>query len=317
MITITDITLSFLQNNSAPKEKLKELYGLLLQTGINFIEINVANYEMLGNVVDLNRTTLKVLDPTEIRRFPGFLRYACRYSGFETVPQIISEIQLNDVRELNLRNKYAEYKNIRIVGLDDLFQQDYLKVFEKINHMNSGRIEFCPQNSCYCASALAIEWLLNGGQHVAASFNGYGGFASLEEVIMAMRITKRHKPNQDLTVFRKIKQLYEEITGETIGRNKAIIGEGIFEVESGIHVDGIFKNGSNYEPFEPTLVGMDRKVIIGKHSGRTTMEIKLKEHGIAFPREKISELLSAVQQESIALGRSISDQEFMDIAGSI
>jgi homocitrate synthase NifV len=134
---------------------------------------------------------------------------------------------------------------------------------------------------------------------------------------MALRITKRHKPNLDLSVFVPIKSLYEELTGENISKNKAVIGNSIFEVESGIHVDGIFKNGSNYEPFEPSVVGMERKVIIGKHSGSTTIEIKLKEHNITFPQDMIAELLNFVQQESIRLGRSIADHEFIVIANKL
>ncbi|HEY5584259.1 MAG TPA: isopropylmalate synthase [Ruminiclostridium sp.] len=317
MIRITDVTLCTLKNNTAPKGKLLELYQLLLQTGINFIEINVPIFKILGEGIDQNKTILRVQDPTEIKYYPGFIRYICRYSGFDTPLGTISEIQINDIREVSLMNKFSQYQNIRIVGLDDLLQHDYLAIFERIKKINSGRIEFCPQNSYYCATALATEWVLNGGDNAVVSFFGSGGFAALEEVVMALRITKRHKPNLDLSVFRKIKRLYEELTGENIPKNKAVIGNSIFEVESGIHVDGIYKNGSNYEPFEPSVVGMERKIIIGKHSGRTTIEIKLKEYGISIAQEMISELLNCIQQESIQLGRSITDEEFVVIANGL
>jgi len=314
MIRITDVTLCSLNNKAAPKSKLLELYQLLLKTGINFIEITVPTYEILEDSIDKNKTILRVQDPTEIKYFPGFIKYICRYSGFDTQVGTISEIQVNDIREVNLMNKFSEYQNIRIVGLDDLLQHDYLSVFEKMKKVNRGRIEFCPQNSYFCASALATEWVLNGGEDIVVSFFGCGGFAVLEEVVMALRITKRHKPNLDLSVLVQIKSLYEELTGEKIPKNKAVIGDGIFEVESGIHVDGIFKNGSNYEPFEPSVVGMERKVIVGKHSGSTTIEIKLKEYNITFPQNMVSELLNSMQQESIRLKRSLTDQEFVTLA---
>jgi homocitrate synthase NifV len=314
MIRITDVTLGSLNNNAAPKEKLLELYQLLLKTGINLIEITVPLYKILGASIDQSKTVLRVQDPTEIKFFPGFIKYICRYSGFDTQVDTISEMQINDIREVNLMNKFSEYQNIRIVGLDDLFQHDYLSVFQKIKKINRGRIEFCPQNSYYCASALATEWVLNGGENIVVSFSGCGGFAALEEVVMALRVTKRHKPNLDLSVLVQIKSLYEQLTGENISKNKAVIGNGIFEVESGIHVDGIFKNGSNYEPFEPSVVGMERKIIVGKHSGSTTIEIKLKEHNITFPQNMFDELLSLIQKESICLKRSITDQEFVALA---
>ena len=314
MIKITDVTLCTLNNEAYQNDKVIELYQLLRKTGVNFIEIDVPLFERLEDKVDKSMTVLRVQDPTEIKYYPGFKKYICRHSGFITQLDTISEIQINDVREINLMSKFSEYSNIRIVGLDDLMQHDYLSVFDKINKLKFEVLELCPQNSCYCASALAIEWILNGGDNIAVSFAGNGGFAALEEVLMALRITKRHKPNLDLSVFVKIKNLYEQITGRNISKNKAVIGSGIFEVESGIHVDGIYKNGSNYEPFEPSVVGMNRKIVIGKHSGSTAIEIKLNEYNIAFPQNMIAKLLENVQLESIRLKRSISDKEFVTIA---
>jgi Isopropylmalate/homocitrate/citramalate synthases len=314
MIRITDVTLCTLDYEAAPKQKLMEIYSLLLQTGISHIEIDIPLFELLGNVVDETKTILRVQHPAEIKSYTGFVGYVCRFSGFETPPQAISEIQVNDVREINLLNRFASYENVRIIGLDDLLMYDYVNTFTKIKRIFRGRLELCPQNRYFCATALAAEWVLNEGENIVASFFGAGGFAALEELIMILRIAKRHKPNLNLSVFREIKKLYEELTGCQIPRNKAVIGDHIFDVESGIHVDGILKNGSNYEPFEPSVVGMTRRIVVGKHSGRSTMELKLKEQGILLPEEKIPLLLERVQQESIWLGRSLTDKEFAGIA---
>lgn len=317
MIRITDVTLCILNHKYAPKGSLVKLYELLLQTGISFIEVTVPVLEMLGEKVDFDKTVLRVNHPIEISNYPGFVKYICRHSGFDMPGGSISEIQVNDIREINLLSRYSEYQNIRIVGLDDLMRHDYLYVFERLKWITGIQPEFCPQNNCFCATALAVEWVLNGGDNIAASFCGCGGFAALEEVVMALRITKRHKPNLDLSVLREVRKLYEELSGFAISTNKPVIGERIFDVESGIHVDGIYKNGANYEPFEPSVVGMERKIVIGKHSGRTTMEIKLKEHGIVFQKEKIAELLKNVQKLSISLGRSLTDQEFIKLADNL
>lgn len=314
MIRITDVTLCTLTNEDIKNEKVLELYQLLCKAGINLIEINVPIFEKLKDSIDRSMAVLRVQDPTEEKYYPGFNNYICRYSGFFTQPKTISEIQINDIREINLLKKFSEYQNIRIIGLDDLMQHDYLSSFTKIKNLHSGTIELCAQNSYYCASALATEWILNGGNNIAVSFAGSGGFAALEEVIMALRIIKRHKPNLDLSLFVQIKKLYEEITGENISKNKAVIGSSIFDVESGIHVDGIYKNGCNYEPFEPSIVGMKRKIVIGKHSGSTAIEMKLREYNINFPQSKFAELLTYIQHECIRLKRSISDQEFVTIA---
>jgi len=314
MIRITDVTLCTIDHRYAQKDLLLRLYKLLLQTGINFIEINVPILNLLGEKIEYEKTILRVEHPSDINRYTGFIRYVCRHSGYDVPAGTISEFQINDVRELNLLRNLSQYLTVRFVGLDDLLQHDYLNIFERLKHLSDTQAEFCPQNSYYCATALAVEWILNGGENIAVSFCGSGGFAALEEVMMALRIAKRHKPNLDLSVLREVKRVYEELSGINISGNKPVVGNNIFEVESGIHVDGIFKNGANYEPFEPSVVGMERKIIVGKHSGRTTIEIKLMEFGLVFPDEKVQELLRKVQDMSIDLGRSITDQEFYELA---
>lgn len=317
MIRITDATLSTINHKSAQTETLKDMYRLLLQTGVNYVEIPMYLLNILGDSVDPSRTVLRVEYAAEIKSYPGFIRYVCRHSGFDVPAGTVSEFQINDIREINLLRRFAELENVRIVGLDDLLQHDYLNVFERLKLLLGNQLEFCPQNNYYCATALAVEWILSGGENIVASFAGGGGFAALEEVVMALRIVKRHKPNLDLSVLRALKKHYEELTGISIRENKPVIGDKIFDVESGIHVDGIFKNGANYEPFEPAVVGMERKIVVGKHSGRTTIEIKLNEYGIDMPRERIADLLGKIQETSISLGRSITDQEFIKLADNI
>lgn len=314
MIRITDVTLCTLNYKATPVNKISEFYSLLLQTGINYIQIDIPLFKLMANIVDKAKTVLKVQGSSEIDSFPGFAGYVCRLGSFEIFPNSISEIQVNDIRELNQTTKYNNINNVRIIGLDDLMIHDYINVFQKIKGIFNGRLEFCPQNRYFCATALATEWILNDGENVVASFAGAGGFAALEELIMILRIAKRHKPNMNLAVFRKIKELYEELSGYQIAGNKAVIGEHIFDVESGVHVDGILKKGSNYEPFEPSVVGMSRNIVIGKHSGKSSVEMKLKEYGITLETEKIPILLSIIRQESIRLGRGLKDTEFAAIA---
>jgi homocitrate synthase NifV len=47
-----------------------------------------------------------------------------------------------------------------------------------------------------------------------------------------------------------------------------VVGKDIFTCESGIHIDGIIKNPSNYEPFDPAEVSLQRKFLIGKKAGK-------------------------------------------------
>jgi homocitrate synthase NifV len=45
------------------------------------------------------------------------------------------------------------------------------------------------------------------------------------------------------------------------------VGEAVFTHESGIHIDGLLKNASTYESFDPSELGRQRRTVLGKHSG--------------------------------------------------
>ncbi|MCX7714546.1 MAG: isopropylmalate synthase [Clostridia bacterium] len=317
MIKITDTTLCSLELGDAPCELLLFLYSLILRTGVDYIEMNPIVLEKLGENIDKSKTVLRLEDPMSIKDYSGFASYICRHSGFEMPQNGISEIQVNDIRELSHLNKCRGYKNVRITGLDDLILHDYANTFKKIREGFGGKVEFCPQNLYFGATALIVEWIMSGGEDIVVSFLGLNSNAPLEEVLMALRITKRYKPNLDLSVLSELKRVYEAVSGERVPPNKPIVGENIFHVESGIHVDGIIKNSTNFEPFEPRDVGGKRKVIVGKHSGKSTVVMKLKKYNISIDNQKISMLLEMIKSKSIEMGRSLSDEEFIKLAKEV
>jgi homocitrate synthase NifV len=111
--------------------------------------------------------------------------------------------------------------------------------------------------------------------------------------------------------------LFQEMTGQRLPRNKPVLGEGIFAVESGIHVDGISKQPKCYEPFPPEVVGQARSIVIGKQSGKASIAIKIKELGFELDGAAVSRLLSAVKEASVKKNDSLTDAEFLELAKSI
>ncbi len=96
-----------------------------------------------------------------------------------------------------------------------------------------------------------------------------------------------------------------------------VVGEDIFTCESGIHVDGIIKNPSNYEPFVPAEVSMLRKFLIGKKTGRSALRYKLRSLGINKEDHLPEELLMKVKNESSRLKTSFSDEELLRCASML
>ncbi len=72
-----------------------------------------------------------------------------------------------------------------------------------------------------------------------------------------------------------MRKQYEKITYCKLPNNKPVIGKDVFKYESGVHVAGIQKNPATYEPFKPELVGLERKLALGKHSGKNSIIFKI------------------------------------------
>ena len=83
-------------------------------------------------------------------------------------------------------------------------------------------------------------------------------------------------------------------TGIIVQRNKAIVGENAFAHESGIHQDGMLKDRNTYEIMTPELVGYPKtKIILGRHSGRHGLKVRLNELGYEITEDKLNEVYAA------------------------
>ena len=148
--------------------------------------------------------------------------------------------------------------------------------------------------------------------------NGIGercGNAALEEVAVNL-FANYGIQTVDLSKIGQTSKLVERITGFNIAGNKSIVGKNAFAHESGIHVHGVMSNSLTYEPFKPELVGADRAIVIGKHSGAHSVQGRLDTLGIEFPQEHMSELLTMIKKIAVG-GKMIDDAELLAIVDNI
>jgi 2-isopropylmalate synthase len=136
-----------------------------------------------------------------------------------------------------------------------------------------------------------------GARQVECTINGIGeraGNASLEEIVMAMRVRHDRYPYETAIAAEHLfpaSQLLSEITGVPVQPNKAIIGRNAFAHEAGIHQDGVLKNPLTYEIMTPQSVGVpDSKLVLGKHSGRHALAIRCEQLGYQFDRRALDDI---------------------------
>jgi len=148
--------------------------------------------------------------------------------------------------------------------------------------------------------------------------NGIGertGNAALEEVALNL-FANYGVQTVDLSKIGQTSKLVERITGFPVAYNKPIVGRNAFAHESGIHVHGIMNNTATYEPFLPELVGVNRRIVIGKHSGVHSVQGRLDALGIKVPEERMDELMASVKEIAVG-GKEIDDDELVTIADHV
>jgi len=152
-------------------------------------------------------------------------------------------------------------------------------------------------NDLGMAVANALAAVAVGARQVECTINGIGeraGNASLEEIVMAMRVRPDRYPYETGIVSEQIfgaSQMLSEITGVPVQPNKAITGRNAFAHEAGIHQDGMLKNPLTYEIMTPQSVGVpDSKLVLGKHSGRHALGLRCEQLGYEFDRRALDDI---------------------------
>jgi 2-isopropylmalate synthase len=147
------------------------------------------------------------------------------------------------------------------------------------------------------AVANSLAAIAAGARQVECTINGIGeraGNASLEEIVMAMRVRPDRLAYETVVVSEQLfpaSQMLSEITGVAVQPNKAIIGRNAFAHEAGIHQDGMLKNPLTYEIMTPQSVGVpDSKLVLGKHSGRHALGLRCEQLGYQFDRKQLDEV---------------------------
>jgi 2-isopropylmalate synthase len=152
-------------------------------------------------------------------------------------------------------------------------------------------------NDLGLAVANALAAIEAGARQVECTINGIGeraGNASLEEIVMAMRVRPDRYPYETGIAAEQLfsaSQMLSEITGVPVQPNKAITGRNAFAHEAGIHQDGVLKNPLTYEIMTPQSVGVpDSKLVLGKHSGRHALGIRCGQLGYQFDRHALDDV---------------------------
>ena len=117
--------------------------------------------------------------------------------------------------------------------------------------------------------------------------------------------------------------MFEEMSKVRVPANKPIVGDGIFDVESGLSVDTIekFKRLGVFTfcgTFAPELVGAKPlTIILGKGAGKANVQYYLDKHGISLDEDALSDLVQQIKARGRAKKGNVSEEEFLIMVNEI
>jgi homocitrate synthase NifV len=190
---------------------------------------------------------------------------------------------------------------------------DWQAAFECLRSTCSGTVELCPSDKWGCATGIVVEWLCGGYGNGCSSLFGEGTLAATEQVVAAL-IATLHGRNLNLEGLASLRSTWESLGIQPVAAHAPVAGREIYYVESGVHVDGILKDPTNYEPLPPEALGAQRAIILGKHSGRASIVYELSRLGVTNASDKlVRHLLACVREEAAKSSGVISQSRFREL----
>jgi isopropylmalate/homocitrate/citramalate synthase len=155
--------------------------------------------------------------------------------------------------------------------------------------------------------------------YASTTYLGIGeraGNAETEKILLNLYLHHGVRKFEGKTA--KLKQTADYIshaTGFQMPPNKAIVGDYGFAHESGIHTHGVLSNPWTYEPYPPELVGNQRRLTIGKQSGKGIIKHKITELTGTEPDDQNVTIVVDKVKDIYANGRraSLNEEEFKKI----
>ena len=178
-------------------------------------------------------------------------------------------------------------------------------------------LEIHAHNDLGMATANTLAAYMAGANCLSTTVNGLGeraGNAAMEEVSMALELSSKINSGLNTSKFQQLSDYVAKVSKRQVGDSKPVTGRMVFTHESGIHTNSLLKNRSSYQLFAAEKVGRkEEDFLIGKHSGKSTLEYFMREAGLLFDDAFTLRMLTLVKKMSEEFKRTISKNEFFDL----
>jgi len=173
--------------------------------------------------------------------------------------------------------------------------------------------------------ANTIMAVLAGAEVIHSTVTGIGeraGNTPMEETALALLTMYNIDVGIEFSKFNELSELVQKLSGTAVPANRPFIGEGAYNIESGI-VTGWFRNvfekdPTTVYPVRPDFVGHKKpEILMGKKSGLDNITIWSERLGINLTDEESMEVLQRVKLKAHDLKRTLKESEFKKIVKEV
>ena len=164
-----------------------------------------------------------------------------------------------------------------------------------------------------------------GAEVAHTTITGIGeraGNAAMEDLVLALLTMYKTDCGIKYEKLYDLAKLVRELSKSAIPPNRAVVGDSLFNVESGIIAtwvkNALAEHPTELVPFVPELVGQHPvQVVLGKNSGVDSIGMWLDQIGVKANEEQVQQILLAVKKKSLEIKGLLSRQQFEDIVAGI
>ena len=142
-------------------------------------------------------------------------------------------------------------------------------------------------NDSGLALANTLAAIRVGASMVHGTVNGYGercGNVDLTSVIPVLQLKMKRScvAAESLVKLKSLSRFVSETANQVPSNSRPFVGKSAFAHKGGIHVSAIMKEPRAYEHMDPELIGNHRRVLVSDLSGKSNVEYKARELGVAL-----------------------------------
>ncbi|MEA3281086.1 MAG: 2-isopropylmalate synthase [Euryarchaeota archaeon] len=172
------------------------------------------------------------------------------------------------------------------------------KIFKDLSDLGAPLSIHC-HDDFGLATSNTVAAILAGAAQAHVTINGIGeraGNTPLEEVVMVLESLYHRETRINYKKLYTTSRLVRQFTGIAVAPNKSIIGGNAFTHEAGIHAHGILADPATYESITPETVGRERRIVLGKHAGRSSIKLALRELGLTATGDQLDDIFDQVKR---------------------